>query len=79
MTDARPLDFLPPFAKQILLPSVAGSTAVCFTHPMDLTKVRLQLDNEMAKKGSPRAYKVRLTSSYICANNRYILLLLHRV
>lgn len=57
MSDFRPLEFLPPLVKQILLPSLAGSTAVCFTHPMDLTKIRLQLDNEMAKKGSPRAYK----------------------
>lgn len=29
--------------KQILLPSFAGSFAVLFTHPLDLTKIRLQL------------------------------------
>jgi hypothetical protein len=32
---------------QILLPSLAGSTAVCFTHPMDLTKIRLQLGSDL--------------------------------
>ena len=35
----------------------AGSCAVFFSHPIDLTKTRLQLDNELAKRGSPRAYK----------------------
>lgn len=36
---------------------LTGSCAVVFSHPMDLTKTRLQLDNELAKRGSPRSYK----------------------
>jgi hypothetical protein len=40
MSEKRKHDFFP---KQILLPSLAGSCAVLFTHPLDLTKIRLQL------------------------------------
>ena len=47
----------PPFHIQIGLPAIAGSIAVCFTHPLELTKVRLQLDNELAKQGQARKYK----------------------
>lgn len=42
--------------KDLLLPAASGSLAVCFTHPLELTKSRLQLDNERAAAGSPRKY-----------------------
>ena len=42
--------------KDLLLPATSGSIAVCFTHPLELTKSRLQLDNERAGRGTPRAY-----------------------
>jgi hypothetical protein len=38
----------PSLVKQILLPSLAGSTAVIFTHPLDVTKIRLQLGENIA-------------------------------
>ena len=38
------------------MPAAAGGIAVCFTHPLELTKVRLQLDNERSQ-GTPRMYK----------------------
>ncbi|KAL1495399.1 hypothetical protein AB1Y20_016767 [Prymnesium parvum] len=38
------------------LPAVAGGIAVCFSHPLELTKTRLQLDNERAARGTPRKY-----------------------
>jgi peptide methionine sulfoxide reductase MsrB len=37
------------WAKQIGLPAVSGAMAVCFSHPLELTKIRLQLDNELAQ------------------------------
>ncbi len=48
--------FLSNGTKQMLYPGIAGSMAVLFSHPIDLTKTRLQLDNEMAKRGAPRHY-----------------------
>ena len=39
------------------MPAAAGGLAVCFSHPLELTKVRLQLDNERAASGTPRMYK----------------------
>mmetsp|Transcript_12376 Transcript_12376/g.31622 ORF Transcript_12376/g.31622 Transcript_12376/m.31622 type:complete len:309 (-) Transcript_12376:150-1076(-) len=39
------------------MPAAAGGIAVCFSHPLELTKVRLQLDNERAARGTPRMYK----------------------
>ena len=45
------------WAGQLGMPAVAGGLAVCFTHPLELTKVRLQLDNERAAAGTPRIYK----------------------
>ena len=39
------------------MPAAAGGIAVCFSHPLELTKVRLQLDNERAAQGTPRMYK----------------------
>ena len=42
--------------EQIALPGIAGGMAVCFTHPLELTKTRLQLDNERAARGTPRQY-----------------------
>ena len=42
--------------KDLLLPATAGSIAVCFTHPLELTKSRLQLDNERAAAGTPRKF-----------------------
>ena len=39
------------------MPAAAGGIAVCFSHPLELTKVRLQLDNERAAAGTPRVYK----------------------
>ena len=45
------------WAGQLGLPALAGGLAVCFTHPLELTKVRLQLDNERASAGTPRVYK----------------------
>ena len=38
------------------LPAVAGGLAVCISHPLELTKVRLQLDNELAASGTKRRY-----------------------
>ena len=43
-------------AKDLLLPATSGSIVVCFTHPLELTKSRLQLDNERASRGVARAY-----------------------
>lgn len=51
----HPLSWLP--YKQALLPGFAGCCAVSFSHPLEMTKVRLQLDNELAKKGAVRAYR----------------------
>ncbi|EGB11889.1 mitochondrial oxoglutarate transporter [Aureococcus anophagefferens] len=42
--------------KQFGLPAVAGSLAVCVSHPLELTKVRLQLDNELQARGSAGRY-----------------------
>ena len=42
--------------KQFALPGVAGGLAVCATHPLELTKVRLQLDSELAARGERRLY-----------------------
>ena len=39
------------------MPALAGGIAVCFSHPLELTKVRLQLDNERGLRGEPRMYK----------------------
>ncbi len=47
---------MPLAAKDILLPATSGSIAVCFTHPLELTKSRLQLDNERVARGTARAY-----------------------
>lgn len=49
----RPLHFLPPTVKQFLLPSLAGCMAVVFSHPLELIKVRLQLD----RNGATRSYR----------------------
>jgi hypothetical protein len=49
-------EYISPAIKQLFLPGVAGSLAVLFSHPMDLVKTRLQLDNEMAKRGASRHY-----------------------
>jgi solute carrier family 25 protein 34/35 len=38
------------------LAGASGGMAVCFSHPLELTKVRLQLDNERAARGTPRMY-----------------------
>lgn len=43
-------------AKDIALPATAGGIAVCFSHPLELTKTRLQLDNERASRGTQRTY-----------------------
>jgi hypothetical protein len=43
-------------ATDLLLPATAGSIAVCFTNPLELTKGRLQLDNERAVRGTARQY-----------------------
>uniref|UniRef100_A0A7S2XYW3 Uncharacterized protein n=1 Tax=Fibrocapsa japonica TaxID=94617 RepID=A0A7S2XYW3_9STRA len=37
--------------------AIAGSCAVCFTNPFDLTKTRLQLDGESARAGQKRLYR----------------------
>ena len=47
----------PPLVEQLAAPAVAGGIAVCFSHPLELTKVRLQLDNERAAAGTPRMYR----------------------
>jgi len=39
------------------MPALAGGIAVCFSHPLELTKVRLQLDNERGLRGEPRMYR----------------------
>ena len=44
------------WAEQLGAPAAAGGIAVCFSHPLELTKVRLQLDNERASRGTPRMY-----------------------
>tara|TARA_B110001452_G_scaffold172073_1_gene144124 strand:+ start:632 stop:1534 length:903 start_codon:yes stop_codon:yes gene_type:complete len=44
-------------ARDLGLPALAGGIAVCFSHPLELTKVRLQLDNERAMRGTPRLYQ----------------------
>ena len=46
----------PSWAAQLGAPALAGGIAVCFSHPLELTKVRLQLDNERAARGTPRMY-----------------------
>jgi len=46
----------PTLAENMGLPAVAGAMAVCFTHPLELTKTRLQLDNERAAKGQKKLY-----------------------
>lgn len=46
-----------PLLEQMGAPAIAGGIAVCFSHPLELTKVRLQLDNERAARGTPRMYK----------------------
>ena len=46
----------PSLAENMALPAAAGGLAVCFSHPLELTKVRLQLDNELASRGTPRQY-----------------------
>lgn len=51
-TTTRPRDWV----AQLGMPAAAGGIAVCFSHPLELTKVRLQLDNERAARGTPRAY-----------------------
>ena len=38
------------------LPAFAASMATCFTTPLEVTKTRLQLDNERATRGTPRKY-----------------------
>ena len=43
-------------AEQMALPAAAGGLAVCFSHPLELTKVRLQLDAELAARGTQRKY-----------------------
>ena len=45
------------WAGMLGMPAAAGGIAVCFSHPLELTKVRLQLDNERAARGTPRMYK----------------------
>jgi len=43
--------------KGVLLPGLAAMTAVIFTNPLELTKVRLQLDQELVKAtGASRSY-----------------------
>lgn len=39
------------------LPAIAGGLAVLFSHPLELTKTRIQLDNERAQsRNIPRQY-----------------------
>lgn len=40
----------------VTLAGTAGAIAVVFSHPLELTKTRLQLDQERAAKGTPRRY-----------------------
>ena len=47
----------PSLLQQMGLPALAGGIAVCFSHPLELTKVRLQLDNERGLRGEPRMYR----------------------
>ena len=42
--------------KQFGLPAVAGSTAVLASHPLELVKSRLQLDNELRARGATSQY-----------------------
>ena len=52
----------PSLAEQMALPAAAGGLAVCFSHPLEPTKVRLQLDNELASRGTPRQYAGWMTA-----------------
>ena len=47
----------PSVLQQMGMPALAGGIAVCFSHPLELTKVRLQLDNERGLRGEPRMYR----------------------
>ena len=42
--------------RQFGLPAVAGSTAVLASHPLELVKSRLQLDNELRARGATSQY-----------------------
>mmetsp|Transcript_45277 Transcript_45277/g.78325 ORF Transcript_45277/g.78325 Transcript_45277/m.78325 type:complete len:379 (+) Transcript_45277:1-1137(+) len=42
---------------QMMLSGSAGMLASVFSHPLDLTKTRLQLDGELAQRGEERVYK----------------------
>ena len=54
MSEAAPKRSL---LQQMGMPALAGGIAVCFSHPLELTKVRLQLDNERGLRGEPRMYR----------------------
>ena len=47
----------PSVLQQMGMPALAGGIAVCFSHPLELTKLRLQLDNERGLRGEPRMYR----------------------
>jgi hypothetical protein len=51
------------WVKQLGMPAVAGSLAACFTHPLELTKIRLQLDNELAQVKIFKSFSIL---SHIC-------------
>ena len=48
---------MPGLLESMGLPAIAGGMAVCLSHPLELTKVRLQLDNEVAARGTKRQYE----------------------
>ena len=47
----------PSWLEQLGAPATAGGISVIFSHPLELVKVRLQLDNERASRGTPRLYR----------------------
>eukprot|EP00756_Hemistasia_phaeocysticola_P024367 Hpha_TRINITY_DN15946_c3_g7::TRINITY_DN15946_c3_g7_i1::g.73170::m.73170 len=45
-----------PLLIDVTLAGTSGALAVLFSHPLELTKTRLQLDQERAMRGTPRMY-----------------------
>ena len=55
------------------MPAAAGGIAVCFSHPLELTKVRLQLDNERAALGTPRMCECFQRAPYVFSSQLILL------
>ena len=57
------------WVKQLGMPAVAGSLAACFTHPLELTKIRLQLDNELAQVEFFKSCQHFLTAAFFLGHS----------